>query len=301
MPSDTKAAPHIKINTGSLKGSPPTLSSLARKDNQEPETLTNCALCTAAALTKQTSDQVNDELKIALPQSAQAFATYARKNVLSGTKENNAVFDYVAHKDLPQTEWEKLTQALLAGKQEILAEHGKDTITPDDQELRDQITNTTEKEDLCDQIIGLAKYVKDKLKTKVACSEWPADFVERTGHSPVNLDDMTHAQTAIPFMKTEPVGTKFAVYTTDGEGKAPHWSYAEKKTEQQIFFTDPQLDRSVPLPEDFKRAFNLPSGLPTASEPKDFPLGPNGTVYGSEPNIIYMFVLAFGLDVHAST
>ena len=110
MPSDTKAAPHIKINTGSLKGSPPTLSSLARKDNQEPETLTNCALCTAAALTKQTSDQVNDELKIALPQSAQAFATYARKNVLSGTKENNAVFDYVAHKDLPQTEWEKLTK-----------------------------------------------------------------------------------------------------------------------------------------------------------------------------------------------
>jgi hypothetical protein len=270
--SGTKAA---HINTGSLAGHPDPQGTFA------PETLINCALCTAAALTKQTSGQVNDELQRGRPQSAEALIAYAQKNVSAAMRQNNTIFDYVAHKDLPHEETEGI-----AGIKELM------------QDLQTTFGGKPE-QDLPDQIIGLAAYVKGKLGTKVACSEWPADFDERRERSPVNLDDMTHPKTAIPFMQTQPVGTKFAVYTSRNvhSGKMPHWSYAEK-TDQQIFFADPQLDRSEPLSADFKTTWSLPSTLPPAQVRSDFPLGPNGIVYASEPDI-YMLVLAFGPAVRA--
>jgi hypothetical protein len=138
--SGTKAAPHI--NTGSLEGRPDPQGTLG------PETLINCALCTAAALTEQTSGQINDELQRGSRQSAEAFITYARK-----IRQNNTIFDYVAHKGLPR---EETGNAGIAGIENLM------------QEFR---ATAGIKEDLPDQIIGLAAYVKRKLGTKVACSE----------------------------------------------------------------------------------------------------------------------------------
>src|SRR5262249_16544194 len=95
-------------------------------------------------------------------------------------------------------------------------------------------------------------------------------------------DDMKRAATALPFMRDQPDGTKFAVFTSRQIfGMDAHWIYAEKHGEQ-ITFTDFQMDKQG-----------------TSEKPRTsvHPLGPRGYEYkinGQTDETIYMFVLACG-------
>jgi hypothetical protein len=189
------------------------------------EQANNCALCTAAALTGQTSGDVNADLQKRCPaaqwgqyESDEAFITYARNEPV----------------------------------------------------VRGLLRDMDEYQDLADQIIGLAGYVEWKLNTAVRYHGFP--------------DHQTTAATALPFMRSQPDGTKFAVFTSlQIFGMHAHWIYAEKQGEQ-ITFTDFQMDRQG-----------------TSEKPRTsvHPLGPRGFEYkvrgtDNTDETIYMFVLACG-------
>src|SRR5262249_14744269 len=94
-----------------------------------------------------------------------------------------------------------------------------------------KMSDATRFQTLADQIIGLAGYVKKKLNTNVRYSGFPGGEAQ-------------NAKTALQFMRGQPDGTKFAVFTAaDLEYEPPHhWTYAEKQG-GKITFKDFQLDR----------------------------------------------------------
>jgi hypothetical protein len=234
-----------KVNTGGL-----------HVFRQNPESLANCALCTAAALTNQTSGDVN----MALQDEFRAYKWFRAPDF-----QTDDAFNRYA-------KWKK--KASKKGSEE------SDVKEADTEESDTEESDTEEADPLVAQIESLADYVKEKLKTKVAFSVEADEFVKTKARG----------NAAIEFMNRQPDGTKFAVYTekTGSELTEPHWIYAEKQN--RITFTDFQLDREVPLTAAWKERLGNPPDRPVVHTS---PLGPNNTVY-ENPESIFMFVLAFG-------
>lgn len=125
-------------------------------------------------------------------------------------------------------------------------------------------------QDLADQFVGLMIYVGTKLRTNARFCGTPT--------APVR------AAEALPFMNRQPVGTLFAVFTSDGGffGVDAHW-IAGERTATGVSFTDYQTDHQL-----------VPTSSPTVSA---HPMAPDGVPYvrdgASNPNT-YMIVIAFG-------
>jgi hypothetical protein len=166
-------------------------------------------------------------------------------------------------------------------EKELLAKRGEDP-------------NALDENALPYQIVGLAVYVNRKLGNNVQWSMRPTEFVPRAGSG--DNAGPTRAKAAIPFMNSQPDGTKFAVYTTDDVqfGKNAHWIYAAKEG-GKVTFKDFQQDMQVPLALDVREKTRLRfPNIPEVPGPviSEIPLGPNGMVYTEGTNC--MFVLAFG-------
>jgi hypothetical protein len=267
--------PRINTATGSNNHQP----------GETPEQLQNCALCTAAALTGETSDVVNRNLQKGLAnpakcwgefQSDKAFTEYVTYDPSVQEKGKNI---FGADILVPITPVEPILQGLQQIEQEFLAYTGQDP-------------NALAENALPYQIVGLAVYVNGKLGNKVQWSMRPTEFIPRADSDA----GPRQARVAIPFMNSQPDGTKFAVYTTDRVqvGLNAHWIYAAKEG-GKVTFKDFQHDMQVPLTLDVRKGSLLKfPNFPQAPGPviSENPLGPNGKVYTDRTEL--MFVLAFG-------
>jgi hypothetical protein len=257
------------------------------QQGKEPEQLVNCALCTAAALTGETSGVVNANLQQGLAnpanrwgefQSDRAFTEYVTYDPSVQEKGKNIFGTDVLVAITPVDTILQMQQQL---ERELLAQRGDDPTALAELALPYQI-------------VGLAVYVNGKLGKNVQWSMRPNEFVPRAGSG--DNAGPTRAKAAIPFMNSQPDGTKFAAYTAHDAPlwHRPHWIYAEKEG-GKVTFKDFQQDMQVPLASDerTKLRFSFPK-FPEAPGPviSENPLGPNGMVYTDGANL--MFVLAFG-------
>jgi hypothetical protein len=271
MPSDANAA---RKNTANGSNNQP---------GETPEQLLNCALCTAAALTGETSGVVNANLQEDLADQAKRWGEF---------QSDRAFTEYVIHdrnaKDKGQSIFGTDVLRAITSDDDPLAQMEQEL-----SELGEGDPNALAENALPYQIIGLAVYLNGKLGNKVQWSMQPIEFVTKarvTGYV-----GPTRAKVAIPFMKSQPDGTKFAVYTTnEAFGMNAHWICAAKES-GKITFKDFQQDMQVPLAPDVRKELRKKfKTFPEASGPviSENPLGPNGIVYTGDAN--FMFVLAFG-------
>jgi hypothetical protein len=236
-------ADYVEIETSTTKFDPGEWAAVAPPPGtyfDAEQGLNNCALCTAAALVsenidvpqqRQTAGFVNQDLQQKL-------------STLLGAKAMETLYQKVSAKDwLHGRSWREIQRddAFI-----IYAQYDHRACALRDGQRVKQLKE--EDQSLADQIIGLAVYVKKKLKTEVRYHGFPGKEEE--------------APSALGFMRGQPDGTKFAVCTLNGKDGAAHWIYAGKRN-GNLVFKDFQLDRDG-KPE------------PPAS---DHPLAPNGRVY----------------------
>lgn len=199
--------------------------------NTREEKNVNCALCTAAALTNQSSGDVNADLQAACPPDERW-----------GPFETDQAFVHYVGSVIPTQRVNVKSSAL---------------------------------QPVADQMVGIAHYVHNKLQTNAAFFG-----------NPINR---TRADTALPYMNKQPDGTKFAVFTSDGDsiyGDEAHWICAKKES-GQITFSDYQPD--------------LQGKAKAAPVHSPHPLRPGGKPYTTrdgETNLqTYMIVIAFGQNL----
>jgi hypothetical protein len=244
----------------------------------------NCALCTAAALITNTKD-IDDP---GMRKTAGIVNTDLQKKLLwrlgkdeTGNDKLEALWqeyaaahrsDYKKDPNNPSSQWGQWQVddafAWYASNQPSLLSWRK-------------VVTKNNYQTLADQIVGLAGYVTERLyedekKPDPEKGEKKPVWCVRSHGFPSGNEKT--ATTALPFMKQQPNGTKFAVITDVdlvSYGAGLHWTYAEKR-DDKVTFKDFQMDM-----EGMRE--------PSASTA---PLGPKGLPY-TEDNIL-MLVLAFG-------